>query len=456
MNSLGFPTNWLWRPIVASLSFIFLFFILAWVILTYRANDIDVTKARKNDEDKKGKETKPLQSPGKLPAVTVSLENYSLSITRCHLGRPRHTKTILNSITASFEAGKINVIMGPSGSGKTSLLQSLAKRLDSSLFSTYHSSGNIRLNGAIPSSDVIRSVSSFVTQDDDALMPALTVRETLRFAAKLRLPSWMSKTEKQKRADEVILKMGLKDCANNIIGNELRKGISGGEKRRVSIAIQVLTNPKVLLLDEPTSGLDAYTASSVVDLLRILAKEGRTIVMTVHQPRSSMVDFFDNILLLARGSVVYSGKGSNMLEYFHNLGYECPHTTNPADFVLDLIAMDLQGVEQECESRERVQALIQQWEEKPRTLLNTEAKIDSPAELQALKKETSSFRITFPCILQRSFLNISRTPEFVIARTMQIVGITLIFALFFSPLQSNQEAIQSRMVRDVNPPLHGL
>jgi ABC-type multidrug transport system ATPase subunit len=106
-------------------------------------------------------------------------------------------------------------------------------------------------NGLAPSEDVVHSICSFVTQEDDALLASLTVRETLRYAAGLRLPKWMSKTQKMERAEEVLLKMGLKDCADNLIGSDLIKGISGGEKRRVTITVQILTEPRVLLLDEP-------------------------------------------------------------------------------------------------------------------------------------------------------------------------------------------------------------
>jgi ABC-type multidrug transport system ATPase subunit len=134
-----------------------------------------------------------------------------------------------------------------SGSGKSSLLNLMARRLHSSPLTRYHSSGAMLLNGAHPSDSVVRSLCSYVTQDDNALLPYLTVREMLRFAAGLRLPSWMSSQDKQNRAEEIILKMGLRDCADIMIGNDLTKGISGGEKRRVSIAVQVLTEPQILM-----------------------------------------------------------------------------------------------------------------------------------------------------------------------------------------------------------------
>jgi ABC-type multidrug transport system ATPase subunit len=123
----------------------------------------------------------------------------------------------------------------------------MARRLRSSPFTRYSSSGAMLFNGAHPSNSVVRSLCSYVTQDDDTLFPNLTVREMLRFAADLRLPNWMSGQDKQNRAEEIILKMGLKDCADSVIGNNLTKGISGGDKRRVSIAVQILTEPQILM-----------------------------------------------------------------------------------------------------------------------------------------------------------------------------------------------------------------
>ncbi|KAI9767682.1 MAG: hypothetical protein M1840_005554 [Geoglossum simile] len=447
MDSLGFPSNWLWRPILVTISFAIAFFFGAVLVLTFWKVDIDVARARKGSKVLlSGKQNAVSSSSQKVRRVAIGLDGYGLEIHKRHLWKRSYSKAILNPIVASFEPAQINVIMGPSGCGKTSLLQGLAQRLNGDLFSAYRPCGNITLNGAVPSTSVIESVTSFVTQDDDALLPLLTVRETLRFAAGLRLPPFMTKREKYRRAEDVILKMGLRDCADNLIGSEFKKGISGGEKRRVSIAIQILTDPKVLLLDEPTSGLDTFTATSVVDVLRTLAEEGRTIIMTIHQARSDLFKSFHNVLLLSRGgSAAYSGGGVNMLPHFRSLGFECPRTTNPADFVLDLITIDLQQQDREATSREKVQRIIQEWEIAQPPQAGRTSKIATPAELSSLKKQMNPFRVTFPLVLQRSAINIRRNPEILVARTMQVIGIGILLALFFAPLQANAEAVQSRM-----------
>ncbi|KAI6560977.1 hypothetical protein MCOR03_004080 [Pyricularia oryzae] len=364
MNALGFPRNWVWKPIVAQVAFVVFFYTTAGLGLRFLKTEMTIARSRTSETDLSfGKEKMNARSIAEVRAIDVRLDDFTLNLEKkTALGKKLPTKVILNPVTTTFRSGQINVIMGPSGSGKTSLLNAMALRLRNTIGTKYRRSGKLSFNGAEPSDAVIRSVCSYVSQDDDALLPSLTVRETLRFSAGLRLPSWMSKEEKNKRAEEVLLKMGLKDCADNLVGNDLIKGISGGEKRRVTIAIQILTDPRVLLLDEPTSGLDAFTTLSLMELFAGLASEGRTLILTIHQARSDLFQQFGNVLLLARGgSPVYSGPAGQMVEYFARHGYRCPVNNNPADYALDLITIDLQHAEREAASREKVQRLVEGW-----------------------------------------------------------------------------------------------
>lgn len=312
MQSLGFPSNWISRPIVVLLGFVIAFYLGAGLILRFWKVELNISKAQQNDEDHSvGKEEIVARTRDEVRTVSMTLSKYSLNVRKRNL-RLKFVKDlpILRSINTTFEPGLLNIVMGPSGSGKTSLLNLMARRLEDSIFTKYQISGNMYLNGSVPSEAVIRSICAYVCQDDDALLPYLTVRENLYFAACLRLPTHLTKVEKKQRAESILVKMGLRDCADNLVGNELVKGISGGEKRRVSIAIQILTDPRVLLLDEPTSGLDAFTASSIMDVLRGLAQEGRTVILTIHQSRSDLFQHFGHVLLLARGgSPVYAGPG---------------------------------------------------------------------------------------------------------------------------------------------------
>ena len=448
MQSLGFPSNWIVRPVIVLLAFAIAFFLGASLILLYWKVEIGISRARNNDTDySSGKEKMTSRSLDDVRTITIKLDNYTLDIQKRDVRLRKPCKlSILKPLNTTFEPGVLNVIMGPSGSGKTSLLNLMARRLHNSIATEYEAPGQMYFNGAIPSEKVIRSICSYVCQDDDALLPYLTVRENLHFAAGLRLPAYLSKDQKQQRAESVLLKMGLRDCADNLIGSEVVKGISGGEKRRVTIAIQILTDPRILFLDEPTSGLDAFTASSIIEVLRGLAEEGRTLVLTVHQSRSDLFQYFHNVLLLARGGhPVYAGKGSSMLSHFASLGFECPTSTNPADFALDLITVNLQSAKKEATSREKVKSLILGWDNSEQPLSQTISHIATPAELGSLARSMTPFRIAFPILLHRSFINFRRNPPSIVARTTQVLGYAICLTLFFAPLQSDYYSVQSRL-----------
>lgn len=330
-------------------------------------------------------------------------------------------------------------------------MNAITRRLRSTLGTHYELQGDLFIRGAIPNPSVVRSVSSFVEQDDEHLIPTLTVRETLRYAASLRLPSWMPSQQKMQTAESVIIQLKLRDCADTLVGGHGKGGISKGEKRRVTIGVQLLTDPHLLILDEPTSGLDAFTAGSIIEVLRSLAAQNRTIIFTIHQPRSDFFQHFGHVLLLARGGYpVYSGGAQAMLPYFSNLGYDCPKTMNPADFALDLVTVDLQGASEESETSERVSLLLNHWKTK-KTLEGGSSDehclqhISTPAELGSLKRGTTPLLVALPLLLQRSITRYRRAPGVLDARIAQVFGFAAIMTLFWAPLKSEYEDIQSRV-----------
>ncbi|XP_058218325.1 ABC transporter G family member 9 [Rhododendron vialii] len=237
-------------------------------------------------------------------------------------------KTILKGITGMVQPGEMLAMLGPSGSGKTTLLTALGGRLNGRL------NGTITYNGS-PFSNAMKRNTGFVTQDD-VLYPHLTVTETLVFTALLRLPNSLTKDEKAAHAEAVISQLGLNRCKNSIIGGPLLRGVSGGERKRVSIGQEMLINPSLLFLDEPTSGLDSTTAQRIVSTLWELANGGRTIVMTIHQPSSRLFYMFHKVLLLSEGNPLYFGKGEEVMAYFASIGFTPSFAMNPSDFLLDL------------------------------------------------------------------------------------------------------------------------
>ncbi|KAK4729256.1 hypothetical protein R3W88_022244 [Solanum pinnatisectum] len=289
-------------------------------------------------------------------------------------GGPLNTKekTILNGVTGTVYPGEMLAMLGPSGSGKTTLLTALGGRLSGKL------SGKITYNSR-PFSGSIKRRTGFVSQDD-VLYPHLTVIETLLFTALLRLPQSLERDEKVRHVDHVIAELGLNKCRNNMIGGPLFKGISGGEKKRVSIGQEMLINPSLLLLDEPTSGLDSTTALRIINTVKRLASGGRTVITTIHQPSSRLYYMFDKVVLLSEGCPIYYGPASTALEYFSSIGFSISITINPADLLLDLangIGPDTkngndQGDSIEQEKKSVREALISAYEKNISTRLKTE------------------------------------------------------------------------------------
>ncbi|KAL1569262.1 ABC transporter G member 14 [Salvia divinorum] len=237
-------------------------------------------------------------------------------------------KTILNGVTGMVSPGELLAMLGPSGSGKTTLLTALGGRLSGSL------SGKITYNSQ-PLSGSIKRRTGFVAQDD-VLYQHLSVFETLLFTALLRLPKSLTREEKVQHVEHVIAELGLTKCRNSMIGGPLFRGISGGEKKRVSIGQEMLINPSLLLLDEPTSGLDSTAAHRIMKTLKGLASGGRTVITTIHQPSSRLYYMFDKVVLLSDGTPIYYGLTSVALEYFSSIGFSTSITVNPADLLLDL------------------------------------------------------------------------------------------------------------------------
>ncbi|XP_054810535.1 ABC transporter G family member 14-like isoform X2 [Prosopis cineraria] len=208
----------------------------------------------------------------------------------------------------------------------------------------------------------IKRRTGFVAQDD-VLYPHLTVSETLIFTALLRLPNSLTNNDKIAHAERVITELGLTRCRNSIVGGALIRGISGGEKKRVSIGQEMLINPSLLLLDEPTSGLDSTTAQRILTTIKGVARGGRTVVTTIHQPSSRLYHMFDKVVVLSEGRCIYNGPASAAMEYFSSIGFSTSITLNPADFLLDLangIAPDPEHASEQSEGLEQERKLTRE------------------------------------------------------------------------------------------------
>ncbi|KAI5180086.1 ATP-binding cassette, subfamily G (WHITE), eye pigment precursor transporter [Nematocida sp. AWRm80] len=237
-------------------------------------------------------------------------------------------KTILKNVTDTLYGGKMTAILGPSGAGKTTLLKIISGRKQKT-------SGRFILNGKEQTAKKMRKATAYVHQENH-LYSTLRVGEMLLYTIKLKAPKLKNP---EKLADVLLEKLGLLHIKNSFIGDPIEgtAGISGGERKRLSVAQELISMPGILFLDEPTSGLDSYTSESLVLHLKNLTARGLMVAMTIHQPSSDVFNMFDNVIVLNKGAIVYSGTIPDCLTYVESLGYPCPQYTNPADHIFRVL-----------------------------------------------------------------------------------------------------------------------
>ncbi|KAL3641406.1 ABC transporter G member 25 [Castilleja foliolosa] len=295
---------------------------------------------------------------------------------------PAAERTILGGITGTAAPGRVLAVLGPSGSGKSTLLNAIAGRVHHG----HGLTGSVLYNNRKVNKHVLKR-TGFVAQDD-VLYPHLTVRETLFFCALLRLPNSIPRTEKIAVAERVISELGLSKCGDTVIGNSFVRGVSGGERKRVSIAHEMLVDPSLVILDEPTSGLDATAAYRLVAMLGGVAAKGKTVVLSVHQPSSRVYQVFDDLLVLSEGRCIYFGRGCEAMGYFESVGFTPGFPMNPADFLLDLAngVCHLDNLSEREKPNVR-QALVSSYTKVLEPKVKTECGLDGP---NALSKEATT------------------------------------------------------------------
>eukprot|EP01156_Anaeramoeba_ignava_P005935 Anaeramoba_ignava/a347346_273.p1 GENE.a347346_273~~a347346_273.p1 ORF type:complete len:732 (+),score=261.06 a347346_273:31-2226(+) len=272
-----------------------------------------------------------------ITKIPIFVRDFSFSVKT-----KKGSKTILDHINLSIPSGSLVAIIGASGAGKTTLLNSIAGRLSGK------SEGSI-LFGNEPYSSNINKILSYVTQQD-TMHTNLTPRQILKFGADLRLPKRIKDEEKNQIVGNILKSLQIEHCADIVVGSPetgIKRGISGGEMKRVNIGMGLVTNPSVILVDEPTSGLDAQTAYLCTSILKDLTKEGRTIISTIHQPRQSIFELFDYLVLLSHGKLVYFGPINEIENYFSNINFFPPRNTNLADWLIDLVSLPEEELQKE-------------------------------------------------------------------------------------------------------------
>lgn len=359
-------------------------------------------------------------------------------------------KRLLQGVSGEAKAGKLLAIMGPSGSGKTTLLNVLAGQLAAS--PRLRLTGSLSINGRPFAKSKHRL--AYVRQED-LFFSQLTVRETLSLAAELQLPKTWTVKARERYVQELLYRLGLVTCAETIVGDAKVRGISGGEKKRLSIACELIASPSVIFADEPTTGLDAFQAERVMETLRKLAQEGHTVVCSIHQPRGSIYSKFDDLILLSSGAVVYAGPAQDhALNYFADLGHNCPEHTNPAEYFADLISIDYSSSENEAATRKKVAELVDAFaskQAKPTTEnhIPVATYIDSDDESSVLHDTVAvnkgGFLWQFQLLLRRAWRQTTRDSSTNRVRGTMSITSALIFGSIFWRMGRSQTSVQDRM-----------
>ncbi|XP_068632466.1 ATP-binding cassette sub-family G member 1-like isoform X2 [Battus philenor] len=240
----------------------------------------------------------------------------------------KEERPILHNVSGEFRSGELTCVLGPSGAGKSTLLNILAG------YTTKGVNGRITVNGHARDMRVFKKLSSYIMQDD-LLQPRLTVSESMSIAADLKLGTELGKAEKQLIVEEILQTLGLWEHRNT-----RSECLSGGQSKRLSVALELVNNPPIIFLDEPTTGLDVVSIRQLVVLLRLLSRQGRTIICTIHQPSASLFSLFDRVYVVSRGMCCYQGAAPLLVPFLAEIGHICPSTHNPADFVLETVASD--------------------------------------------------------------------------------------------------------------------
>lgn len=329
-------------------------------------------------------------------------------------------REILKGISGEVKRNEVCALLGPSGAGKSSLLNILAGRIASSKKKKIE--GNVKINGSIINPQEFRKNVSYVLQED-SLFATATAREAFEFSAALRLPRGTSKNDRKVIVDELLKSLGLSHVENTMCGSTMVRGLSGGEKKRVSIGVELVTNPQLLFLDEPTSGLDSYSAFQVISILKALSEAGCAVLCTIHQPSSEIFQRFDKCITLANGKIMYSGSVVKLPENLSSIGFTMPSLTNPADYVM-LLA--------QTKSEEEMPQFIEDFGKFNKTTNNNESStFNLPEEVAfvADKKVDKFTQLKYLSI--REFKNLKRDKGALIGRFVITTLLNLLFGWIF-------------------------
>ena len=359
----------------------------------------------------------------------------------------RETKETLKGLNGHAKTGEMLAILGPTGCGKTSLLNVLAARVP--VIKGVSLTGNITLNGHQRDEAQFRKISAYVLQDD-LMYPHLTVYETLYLAAQFFIGGDVSEEDRENIVQCVIRDLGLVSCRDTMIGDARVRGVSGGERKANEYRCTLISNPQVFFLDEPTSGLDFFSSAERDGGHEGIGKTGKLVISVIHQPRSSVFDMFDRLLLLSEGRTIYEGLAVESSNYFPSHGYTCPEMFNPSDYYLDLTSPDTRTEASRKESADRIQRLDDLWVIEETRLIQDTLKAESEVGYESYPVPpdnvltTKRFLRNFQLLCWRTVSEQTREIPTIVIRLTVTVVFSLIIAGMYSNVGYTQKAIANR------------
>jgi ABC-type multidrug transport system ATPase subunit/ABC-type multidrug transport system permease subunit len=365
------------------------------------------------------------------------------------------TKPILHNISANFESGSLTAVLGPSGAGKSSFLRVLSGRYPGIVAE----GAKFFLNSNPVHRGQLIKMSGFVNQQD-ILFPTQTVEEAVSFSSHLKTSKSIPGYIKTQRIQSIISDMNLDRVRHNIIGSVMVRGLSGGERRRVSLAVEMVAQANLLFLDEPTSGLDLLNAYSVMKLLYFYCKiHQRTIITSIHQPNSDVFQLIDNIIVLHQGSIVFNGKRDNLVPYFSKFDYYCPNYVNPVDFLFMTVFNNIailqskdieEGKEESKQSKDSAQ-LSKNWAESKENIEINESiteklkeKGSLPSEAETNVNDATAWEQFF-LLMKRAWKNQFRSTVLFRGKLYITIITAILIGLIFLQLGSDQKSINNRL-----------
>lgn len=357
-------------------------------------------------------------------------------------------KIILNHINGRVRSGEALAIIGSSGAGKTTLLNLISRKIESKNLTF---SGQLLLNGHEIDINKFNSVVAYVMQDD-ILEAVMTPLEILLFTAKLKLD--LPEEEIEKRVLQMLNDLNLYKCKDTKVGSTLIRGVSGGERKRTSIGVELISDPRIIFLDEPTTGLDSYNAYEVVILLRQLAASGRMVIFTIHQPASEIFQLLDKLCILALGKTVYFGPSMMSYDQFEILGLPCPPKYNPFEHYMELTTQasvnnpNVLKVYPELEAIEHIQTRYNRYttilsesfeKNKPNYLENYEPITEFSEDTQKMFKSkdiTKGFAVEFGYLYFKHTIIALRAPKLFFVKIFQNLLTAVIIGVLFQNVKN--------------------